>query len=243
VYQFGRQLQIKHNTGISPDMAVIKSLAERGGRQWLRLACWSLVTAAFLTCGGAAHATLTLSLDSISGCSGTKCGSDPWGPVKDTQDASSSKAIDFTLSLNSPFEFWSSASASSPVFAIDTGVSGVTFGNFKNNGTTTITLASAGAHTVNGYGTLPYALTAASSFSGPLTFTESVATGAPAPTKIVSNGTGYMTAAIVTILHTIKNGIVAAIHAPVPEPAALGVLAVALAGVGVVRSLRGRQRR
>ncbi len=224
-------------------MAILRSPAERGGGQWLRLACClSLVTAAFLAFGSAAHATLTFTLDSISGCSGGNCGSDPWGTVKVTQDVSSSKIIDFTVSLNSPFEFWDSGSTSSPVFAIDINVSGVTFGNFKNNGSA-ISLTSAGSHSVTGYGTLPYTLTTGSSFSGPLTFTASVATGTLAPTNIVSNGTGYVTAAIVNTLHTNKHGNVAAIHAAVPEPAALGLFAVALAGLGVVRSLRGPQRR
>jgi hypothetical protein len=224
-------------------VAILKSPAERGGGQSLRLACLTLVTAAFLACGGAAHATLTFALDSISGCGGNNCGSDPWGTVKVTQDVSSSQIIDFTVLLNAPFEFWSSGLAGSPVFAVDINVSGVTFGNFKDNGTA-ITLTSAGSHNVTGHGTLPYTLTTtASSFSGPLTFTASVATGMLAPTNIVSNGTTYVTAAIVNTLHTMKNGNVAATHAAVPEPAAFGLFAVALAGLGVVRSLRGPQRR
>jgi hypothetical protein len=81
-----------------------------------------------LTCGGAAHATLTFTLDSTNGCSGANCGSNPWGTVKVVQDSTSSKIIDFTVLLNSPFEFWNSGSASSPVFAVDINVSGVSFG-------------------------------------------------------------------------------------------------------------------
>jgi hypothetical protein len=207
----------------------------------------ALVTALMLTYGSAAHAhynTQIYSLDSFPTCTGINC---PWGTVTVSQDPSSHQQIDFTVNLNSAYSFNSSGSSTEPLFAfnvISTLVSpAVTLGNFKINN---VAEPNVQAGTVNqsvpGFGTFAYTLKSTfatgTTFAGPLTFTASVGSGTLTPDNIaITTTSGHKPYMIADVLQGIGvSSVVAAVNVPTPEPAGLGLFAVALAGLGIVRS-------
>ena len=221
-------------------MSRIKRLMHPGllgevGRQAARATrLLALGAALMLVSGAAAHATLIFTFDSSS-CA---CGSN-WGQVAVSQDPASNKVIDFTVTLNSPYQFHQTTGAVTqhPVFAVDINVLNVTFGNFKLSNVTTTKITQGGASgNVPNFGAFPYTLKASTNLSGVLTFTASVATGTLAPTNIISNGKAYMTADILDLMNK-NTGNIAAEGPPVhtPEPVGLGLFGVALAGLAVVR--------
>jgi hypothetical protein len=223
-------------------VAAVKLLAELGTRQGLRLGrCLALVTALLLVCGGAARAHYNTQIYTFTSdtCITGSCGSSPWGTVTVSQDPSSQQEIDFTVSVNSPYEFFTSGSTSQPLFAVDINLANVSFGNFSIPSVTT----STGSIPVTGYGSFPYTLNTASALSNvtTFTFTASVTSGTLTPDNIVSNGSAYTTASIMNLMSPVGNGNIAAVTAPTPEPTALGLFAVALVGLGVVRRRRPRR--
>ena len=234
-------------------MAALKSPAELGTRQGSRLGCcMALVTALMLAYGSAAHAhynTQIYSLDSFPTCTGINC---PWGTVTVSQDPSSHQQIDFTVNLNSAYSFNSSGSSTEPLFAfnvISTLVSpAVTLGNFKiNNVSTPNVQAGTVNQNVPMFGTFAYTLKSTfatgTTFAGPLTFTASVGSGTLTPDNIaITTTSGHKPYMIADVLQGIGvSSVVAAVNVPTPEPAGLGLFAVALAGLGVVRSRRTRR--
>jgi hypothetical protein len=234
------------------DVTPLRLLAELGTRPWFRKGCCgALATAVLLACGGAAHAHYNTQIYTFTSdhCISGNCGSNPWGTVTVSQDPSSHQEIDFTVSLNSPYEFFSSGNNSTePLFAVDINVANVGFSNFKLNNATTTNVAQGGASgNLAQFGSFPYTLTATpatgTALSGVLAFTASVTSGTLTPDNIVFNNHAYMTAAIALLTNNVVagNGNVASVNLPTPEPAALGLFAVALAGLGVVRSRRLRR--
>lgn len=210
----------------------------RAKATWTRAACGLLLgTLAMLASVSAAHATLIFTLNSTS-CTG--CGTSPWGTVAVSQDSSGSNAIDFTVTLNSPYDIHKTASNQHPAFAVDINALNVTFSNFKlNNVATTRVTTIAGGATAAGYGTFPYALSASQNLAGVLTFTAKVATGTLSPTNIVSNGHAYTVADIIDTLNG-GTGNVADVNPPVksPEPTTLSLVVLGLAGLGLARRRR-----
>lgn len=202
---------------------------------WTHTILFSVLS--LLAWGGSAHATLLFALD--NGCTG--CGSSPWGTVQVWQDASGSNAIDFTITLNSPYQFHRTTSAQHRVFAVDINVLNVTFSNFKlDNVATTKVTTVAGGTTSAGYGTFPYALSASQNLSGILTFTATAPVGTSLhPANIVSNGKAYMVADIINILNG-GTGNVADTNPPVhtPEPSGVALLGLGLACLGWVSKRR-----
>ena len=234
-------------------MAPLKLLTELGTRQGSRLGhCLALVTALMLAYGSAAHAhynTQSYSLDSNPSCTGINC---PWGTVTVSQDPSSHQQIDFTVNLNSAYSFNSSGSSTEPLFAfnvISTLVSpAVTLGNFKiNNVSTPNVQAGTVNQNVPMFGTFAYTLKSTfatgTTFAGPLTFTASVGSGTLTPDNIaITTTSGHKPYMIADVLQGIGvHSVVAAVNVPTPEPAGLGLFAVALAGLGIVRSRRTRR--
>ena len=228
-------------------MAALKSPAELGTRQGSRLGCcMALVTALMLAYGSAAHAhynTQIYSLDSFPTCTGINC---PWGTVAVSQEDPKHQQIDFTVNLNSAYSFNSSGSSTEPLFAfnvISTLVSpAVTLGNFKiNNVSTPNVQAGTVNQNVPMFGTFAYTLKSTfatgTTFAGPLTFTASVTSGTLTPDNITTTTMGHKPYMIADVLQGIGvSSVVAAVNVPTPEPAGLGLFAVALAGLGIVRS-------
>ena len=95
-----------------------------------------------VTWAGAAHAGLLFTFTDTS-CTG--CGTGPFGTVLVSQDASGLKELDFTVTLNSPYEFHQTTTLTHPVFAVDLNVLHVTFSNFKLNNVVTTKVTSSGA--------------------------------------------------------------------------------------------------
>ena len=177
-----------------------------------------------------------------SGCS---CGSGPFGTVSVTEAAGSTQVMNFTVTLNAPYQFHQTTAGPHPMFAVDINVTNVTFTNFKLNNVTTTNVASNGAdNNVAGYGAFPYTLKAATNFSGTLTFTASVTSGTLNPTNIISNGSAYT---VVDIINATSGGTgnVAAVNPPVktPEPASLGMLGIACASLLFARRNRTASRK
>ena len=167
----------------SPALAALNLVRSRAAQMLVLAVIWMAALS------GGAHATLIFTLTSTS-CAG--CGSGPWGTVAVEQDPSGTQAIDFTITLNAPYEFHQTHNPQHPVFAIDLNVLNVKFSNFKLNNTATTKVTSAGASgNVPNYGGFPYTLSASSNLVGVLTFTASVKTGTLLPTNVISNGKAY----------------------------------------------------
>jgi hypothetical protein len=203
-----------------------------------------------LAYGSAAHAhynTQSYSLDSNPSCTGINC---PWGTVAVSQEDPKHQQIDFTVNLNSAYSFYNSGSPSEPLFGFNVlGSPAVTLGNFKiNNVSAPNVLAGGASPNIPSLGTFAYTLmstfSTGTSFAGVLTFTASVTSGTLTPDDITTTTTGhkpYMIADVLQGMGMANHSVVAAVNVPTPEPAGLGLFAVALAGLGVVRSRRTRR--
>jgi hypothetical protein len=233
-------------------VAAVKLLAELEARQGSRLGrCLALVTALLLACSGAAEAHYNTQVFSLtdSHCPGgggcTPSGTPPsFGTVTVSQDPSSHQTIDFTIRLNDAF---SASTTNFPLFAINfspTVTSAVTFGAFSTTGVSQAPPPALSNTTADNYGSFSYVLLHTGAFSSNLSvlsFTATIASGTLTPDNIFkpTGHTAYMTADIIQLMGGTGN--VAAILAPAPEPAGLGLFAVALAGLGVVRRRRPRR--